>query len=383
MALEGSIKDFGLAEIFQLISLQRKTGILTVHQGDISVTINFDKGQIVYAAPSNREEAEKIGKRLINTGNVTEKNLDEAFHIHEKTGEKIGHILVSSGYISKDELKEVLQVQVKDIIFQILRWRNGWYRFDIQNSEYEKEYQVPIPTDFVLMEGIRMVDEWPYLESIISSGDIILTQCYKEDITETLFSSLSPDEVTVFNLIDGKRSAKEIIDLTQLNEFEAYKILATLQVSGLISQTSTSTKTDTLAPSNQNETKRFWTTIQIAILTFIVSFILFLFPLRELAGIDTILFSSRILNNRAAQIELLHLHRAIRYYYLEKGVFPDSLEPLYKERYLKKGCIMDPWGSLFIYEIYNPVSPSLEISSAYRLYSSGADRLAGTEDDVF
>lgn len=348
MALEGSIKDFGLAEIFQLISLQRKTGILTVHQGDTSVTIHFDKGQIVYAIPGNREEDEK--------------NLDE--------------------------LKEVLQVQVKDLIFQILRWRDGWYRFDIQNIEYEKEYLAPIPTDFVLMEGIRMLDEWPYIESIIPSGDIIFSQCYKEDTTGTLFSSLSPDEVTIFNLIDGKRNVKAIVDLTQLNEFEVYKILATLQVSGLISQTSTSTsaRTDTLTPRDENERKRFWTAIQIAMLAFIVSFILLLFPLRELAGIDKILFASRALNNRAAEKELLHLHRAIKYYYLEKGTFPESLEPLYKERYLKKGYTTDPWGSLFVYEKNNPASSSTEskeISSAYRLYSSGADRLTGTEDDVF
>ena len=30
MALEGTIKDFGLPDIFQLIGLQRKTGILTL-----------------------------------------------------------------------------------------------------------------------------------------------------------------------------------------------------------------------------------------------------------------------------------------------------------------------------------------------------------------
>ena len=34
MALEGTIKDFGLPDIFQLIGLQRKTGILTLKMGD-------------------------------------------------------------------------------------------------------------------------------------------------------------------------------------------------------------------------------------------------------------------------------------------------------------------------------------------------------------
>ena len=34
MALEGTFSDFGLAEIFQLIGLQKKTGVLTVRGGE-------------------------------------------------------------------------------------------------------------------------------------------------------------------------------------------------------------------------------------------------------------------------------------------------------------------------------------------------------------
>ena len=38
MALEGTIKDFGLPDIFQLIGLQRKTGHLTLSNDKESVT---------------------------------------------------------------------------------------------------------------------------------------------------------------------------------------------------------------------------------------------------------------------------------------------------------------------------------------------------------
>jgi len=37
MALEGTIKDFGLPDIFQLIGLQRKTGMLALNNGLESV----------------------------------------------------------------------------------------------------------------------------------------------------------------------------------------------------------------------------------------------------------------------------------------------------------------------------------------------------------
>lgn len=342
MSLEGSIKDFALADIFQLITLQKKTGILTIHQGNTSATINFEKGQIVYAISTIRGELEKIGKLLISAGKLTEKGLNDALRIQEKTGEKIGQILVSSGYISRDDLREALKIQVKDVIFQILRWRDGWYRFDSQEIEYEREYQIPVPTDFVLMEGIRMLDEWPYIESIVPSDDIVFSQFYKGDEAGTLFSSLSSDEMLVFNLIDGRRDVKTIVDLAQFSEFDVYKILATLHVSELISMTSTSNRDEGAIPMDGGEKKRLWTAVQIAILTFIISFTLLLLPVREMIGMNDILLTSRLLRKIAAEKESSSLHRAIRYYYLINGAFPNSLEQLYKERYLKRRLILVP-----------------------------------------
>lgn len=44
MALEGTIKDFGLPDIFQLIGLQRKTGVLTLRAKNETVTVTFESG---------------------------------------------------------------------------------------------------------------------------------------------------------------------------------------------------------------------------------------------------------------------------------------------------------------------------------------------------
>ena len=46
MALEGTIKDFGLPDIFQLIGLQRKTGLLTLKHDTEDVTVTFEGGMV-------------------------------------------------------------------------------------------------------------------------------------------------------------------------------------------------------------------------------------------------------------------------------------------------------------------------------------------------
>ena len=54
MALEGRIKDFGLADIFQLIQLQKKTGVLTVKNDQQKAAILFEGGMIVGAETNDR-----------------------------------------------------------------------------------------------------------------------------------------------------------------------------------------------------------------------------------------------------------------------------------------------------------------------------------------
>ena len=49
MALQGTIKDFALPDIFQLIGLQKKTGILTLSNDEETVTLKFRIGEVVGA----------------------------------------------------------------------------------------------------------------------------------------------------------------------------------------------------------------------------------------------------------------------------------------------------------------------------------------------
>src|SRR6266508_3332009 len=144
MALEGTLKAFGLPDIFQLIGLQRKTGILTLTSNE-NVTVTFENGMVVMADSSSR-----------------------------RLEDRLGHILATGGYITGKDLKDALQVQVAQIVFKVFRWRDGHYHFAPTDSvDYDRENFVPMSADFILMEGIRMVDEWPIIERKIPSFDIV------------------------------------------------------------------------------------------------------------------------------------------------------------------------------------------------------------------
>ena len=64
VALRGNLQDFGIAEVFQLIGQQRKTGLLDVSHGDQTVRLAFDAGRVVWGRPVEGGEDVVLGERL-------------------------------------------------------------------------------------------------------------------------------------------------------------------------------------------------------------------------------------------------------------------------------------------------------------------------------
>ena len=81
MALVGTIKDFGLADILQLIGLQRKTGLLTLEHDTDMVTVKFLEGAVVGADTSTRNLEDLLGSVLVRTGRITQAQLRESLQI--------------------------------------------------------------------------------------------------------------------------------------------------------------------------------------------------------------------------------------------------------------------------------------------------------------
>ena len=135
-------------------------------------------------------------------------------------------------------------------MFKVFRWRDGEYHFAPTDSvDYDRENFTPMSADFILMEGIRMVDEWPIIEKKIPSMDIVFRPVVDPSMIEvgasedaadavaglsepkrTAASSsskirLTHDEERIYRKVDGTRTVQGIIDATGLPEFEVCRTL--------------------------------------------------------------------------------------------------------------------------------------------------------------
>src|SRR2546422_954099 len=112
MALKGTLKDFSLADIFQLIGIQHKTGVLTLKNDKEVVTVSFVEGNVVSADALHRRLEDRIGTVLVKSGRITEAQLQEALRIQKNTLKRMGNILVENRFIDPNILREALQIQI-------------------------------------------------------------------------------------------------------------------------------------------------------------------------------------------------------------------------------------------------------------------------------
>ena len=273
MALSGSIKDFGLPDIFQLIGLQRKTGTLTL-KGTETVTVSFEEGQVVNAESSAKRLENRLGTLLVMQGLVSKGRMDEALQRQKATLQKLGHVLVSGNYVKSEVLKKALTVQVSTTVFKLFRWKEGDYNFEAQDKVvWDRSNFDAMSTDFILMEGIRMVDEWPIIEKKITSFGLVFRPVvdsssmsveevsldeeidgmgfieeFKEEAPSNKLS-LSPEEERVYAKVDGKRNIQAIIDETGLSDFDVCHTLYELLGRDIVASTGRSSAVATAVPT--------------------------------------------------------------------------------------------------------------------------------------
>jgi hypothetical protein len=148
MALEGTLKDFSLADIFQLIGLQRKTGVLTLRGKDDTVTVTFLDGKVVAADSLNKRLENRLGNVLVKSGTMTPDQLNRALEIQRETLQRLGFILTHYGIISQDSLRAALQLQILQIVYRLFRWKDGDYHFSQETTiEYHRDNVSPIRSE--------------------------------------------------------------------------------------------------------------------------------------------------------------------------------------------------------------------------------------------
>jgi hypothetical protein len=234
VAIEGPLRELGIHDVFQLLDLSRKTGTLgvTSELRDNEGTVHFQNGRVV--AATIKSNPHRIGELLMRAGRVTAAQVAEASAAQLERGDtrRLGEILLEMGAITQKELERQIRIQIEAVVFELLSWREGFFRFE--EGPMQGEPMVQIGTEALLMEGARRIDEWSRISDRVPSLLAIPRLTSLQDDSHAPMLDLLPSEWEVLTMIDGALDLRAIAARLARTEFDTAKVVYGLVSTGVV-----------------------------------------------------------------------------------------------------------------------------------------------------
>lgn len=258
MALQGSLRDFGIADIFQLIAQQQKTGVLQLRRPDKGLDVYFTSGLICSALPPGEDPHIRLGQHLVRSGVLEPGVLKQASDKATQNLTKLRDFLVGSRLVGNDVVASIEKLYTFEAIYDLFVWQEGEFAFVQKDVQRNPNSFDPVSAEHVLMDGFRMVDEWPAIKRIVpdpgariqklstpqpvakpakkkGGGDPFdMSDLMDDDDDDEESTGLSETEQKILQLADTGRNVQWVIDRSRMGAFEATKAVADLVTKGYL-----------------------------------------------------------------------------------------------------------------------------------------------------
>jgi tetratricopeptide (TPR) repeat protein len=232
--IEGPLRELSIHDVFQLLDLARKTGILRVDSElrQNGGTVYFDHGAVIGA--EIRSNPHQLGGLLLRAGKLSESDLARVRDM-QSIGDRrrLGDILVDLGAITRRELDRQVRAQVEEVIFELMGWSEGYFSFsEAPLDDVPTQATVRIPTGALLMEAARRIDEWSRIESKVPHLGVVPRLVLPDGDSGPM--DLLPTEWALLATVDGLRDVRKLAEMTARSEFDVARSLFGLATAGII-----------------------------------------------------------------------------------------------------------------------------------------------------
>lgn len=160
MPLQGNLRDFSTTQLFNLINLSKRTGVLTIFEGvptgemdamqnekmapgDERATVTFRTGKLVQALLNGQ-----TGDLIAVLNKAGKLNDQQAKTIRERakgTSDKaLAMRLIGANYVTQNDIVNSIQQYTLDVVYNLMAWHNGPFRFDDNVQPEGDRILVPI-----------------------------------------------------------------------------------------------------------------------------------------------------------------------------------------------------------------------------------------------
>ena len=232
MALRGDLASVDLAQVFQMLALNRKVGLLGIHAPRATKVLYFDhRGVTVHH--NVHQALDRVVAALVRAGRLAEAAVEEVRDHVARTGQGLADGLLAGGYVDPAELEEQYRSELEEQIYDLFFCREAKFEFhenqqDLDGRDGAIDERFFFNCDSIIMEAARRIDEWTFIrERVPTVAEVFVAVVDAIDADD-----FGPEAPAVFQLLDGRRNVARVIETSGLTNFQVCKALGQLLDAG-------------------------------------------------------------------------------------------------------------------------------------------------------
>ena len=238
MGLKGNLAVVNLADVFQMLSRGKSTGLLRVQAPEGTRFIEIQDGFISLAGRATQYI--QLGDLLLARKAITDESLGTAMKIHKENGMVLGQVLIEMNYINKAALEDALRFLIEEEICDLFTLREGDFDF-LANASLDTKIapgggavRLKIDPDSLLLEAARRADEWHELEQRIVTQSLLFRltdegmRVYKDA------DSISDEGRVIMRLLQANQTVEGIVQKSCLGRLNTNRMILELWDAQLI-----------------------------------------------------------------------------------------------------------------------------------------------------
>ena len=236
MALKGDLASVDLAQVFQMLALNQKVGMLSIQGPDTWKALYFDhRGVTLYY--NEHLLLDRVLANMVRTGQLHTETVREARDHAGSMGQSVIDSLLASGFVGEEDLQNGFHREMEEEIYDLFFWKDARFEFFEGASAFEGREGVVnesffFTTDSLIMEAARRIDEWAFIQDRVPGPEEI----YRSVHDGSNIMDVDDTALAVLELADGKRNVQRLIEVTGVSPFHVYKSLAVLLDKGQVEQ---------------------------------------------------------------------------------------------------------------------------------------------------
>jgi hypothetical protein len=226
--MSGNLSFISIAEVLQMLELQRQSGMLVISRPEAEIQVYLSEGKLDLVQGRGLPVGFRLGRYLVEDA-VIEREALRAILENPTSGKRLlGEILIAQEQATPEQVQAALKRQTCELIYELVRWEKGRFAFyEGAISPESTMAELGLAAGALLMEGFRRGIEGSIdFDEILFQDAAVIERAGRDKLTV--------QESSILDAIDGQRTVRQIVDQVPANTFDVCRILYQFMSSRLV-----------------------------------------------------------------------------------------------------------------------------------------------------